>query len=181
MEITSKPIRKGTPTFKIFTAYVANLPHCVTLRPVAIPGNTVSHLFISAQIIRELKREVHRVVGLLRPQWAPTTINSRVSIVLNATNLTGGGAQTLDRYTSLRDLRADDILRIVSKVEYADVTIYDLEWRLTIVSIFSSTRNLTYAILVPRQHHGWLWNKCHRPSSLLQSNKIQRNLVGSIL
>jgi hypothetical protein len=48
--------------------------------------------------------------------------------VLNATNLTGGGAQTLDRYTSLRDLRADDILRIVSKVKYADVTIYDLEW-----------------------------------------------------
>ena len=61
--------------------------------------------------------------------------------MLNATNLTGGGAQTLDRYTSLRDLRADDILRIVSKVKYADVTIYDLEWRLTIVSIFSSTRN----------------------------------------
>lgn len=136
MEVTSKPIRKGTPTFKIYTDSVANLSHCVTLHPVAIPGNTVSHLLIAAQIIRELKREVHRVVGLLRPHWAPTTINSRVSIVLNATNLTGGGAQTLDRYTSLRDLKANDILRIFSKVEYTNVTIYDLEWRLTIVSIF---------------------------------------------
>jgi hypothetical protein len=140
MSVT-KPIRNGIPTFKIYTDYVANLPHCITLRPVAIPGNNVAPLFIAAEIIRELKREVHRVVGILRPHWAPTTINSRVSIVLNATNLTGGGAQTLDRYTSLRDLQADDILRIISKVEYADITIYDLEWRLTIVSSYSSTNN----------------------------------------
>ena len=115
MSSVSKPVSKGIPTFRVFTDYVANLPHCVTAKPAAITLNLASDLFVASEIAGVLKREVQRVVALLRPQWAPTTINSRVSIVLNATNLTGGGAQTLDRFTSLRDLKPDDIFIIMEK------------------------------------------------------------------
>jgi hypothetical protein len=56
-----------------------------------------------------------------------------VSIALNATNLTGGGSQTMDRFTSLRDLKPQDILDILEKIAYSGITVFDIEWRLTIV------------------------------------------------
>ena len=102
----------NNPTFTVFTEYVSCAPHIVTVRPAAIPGSKATELSTAIEIAGVLKREVHRVVKLYKPSWAFTTINARVSITLNATNLTGGGSQTIDRFTALRDLKPQDILQI---------------------------------------------------------------------
>ena len=123
------------PTFSVFTEYVSGVPHLVTVRPAAISESKVTELSTAIEIAGVLKREVHRVVKLYKPSQAFTTINSRVSIALNATNLTGGGSQSMDRFTSLRDLKPNDILDILEKVAYSGITVFDIEWRLTIVLI----------------------------------------------
>jgi hypothetical protein len=123
------------PTFTVFTEYVSGVPHLVTVRPAAIPESQVTELSTAVEIAGVLKREVHRVVKLYKPSWAFTTINARVSIALNATNLTGGGSQSMDRFTSLRDLKPQNILDILEKIAYSGITVFDIEWRLTIVII----------------------------------------------
>jgi hypothetical protein len=89
------------PTFTVFTEYVSGVPHLVTVRPAAIPESQVTELSTAVEIAGVLKREVPRVVKLHKPTWAFTTTNARVSIALNTTNLTGGGSQSMDRFTSL--------------------------------------------------------------------------------
>jgi hypothetical protein len=111
------------PTFTVFTEYVSGV----------LPGSKVTELSMAVEIAGLLKREVHRVVKLDKPSWAFTTTNARVSITLNATNLTGGGSQSMDRFTSLRDLKPQDILDILEKIAYSGIAVFDIEWRLTIV------------------------------------------------
>ena len=123
------------PTFSVFTEYVSGVPHLVTVRPAAISESKVTELSTAIEIAGVLKREVHRVVKLYKPSWAFTTINARVSIALNATNLIGGGSQSMNRFTSLRDLKPKDILDILEKIAYSGITVFDIEWRLTIVLI----------------------------------------------
>jgi hypothetical protein len=91
---------KNSPTFIVMTEYAAGVPHVVTARPSAIPDSGVTELSIAVGIAAVLKREVHRVVGMYKPTWNPSAVNSKVSITLHATNLTGGGAQTMDRFKS---------------------------------------------------------------------------------
>ncbi len=116
------------------------VPHVVTARPSAIPDSGVTELSIAVEIAAVLKREVHRVVGMYKPTWNPSAINSKVSITLHATNLTGGGAQTMDRFKSLRHLKPQDILDILEKIAYTGITVFDIEWLLTIVLVIFHNR-----------------------------------------
>lgn len=126
---------RDTPVFTVFTEYVAGAPHLVTVRPAAVPGTKGTEISIAMEIAGVLKREVHRVVKLYKPSWPFSATNARVSITLNATNLTGGGSQTMDRFTSLQNLKTQDILDILEKIAYTGITVFDIEWRLTIVTL----------------------------------------------
>lgn len=131
-------VAKSYPTFTLRTDYVGDMPHVVTLKPVATPYITKStEVATINEVAGALKREVHRVVKLYKPAWAFTTINARVFITLNATNLNGGGEQTMDKFKSLRDMRPADILNIMDKIAYTGITVFDIEWRLTIVNTFT--------------------------------------------
>ena len=127
-------VAKSYPTFTVRTDYVGDMPHIVTLKPVATPNMSEStEVATINEVAGALKREVHRVVRLYKPAWSFTTINARVFVTLNATNLTGGGEQTMDKFKSLRDMRPADILKIMDKIAYTGITVFDIEWRLTIV------------------------------------------------
>ena len=130
----SKPLRKGVPTFIISpTEYSNHVPHVITIRPAAIPEIQASDLSIAGEISGVLRREVQRVVHEYNG-WPLTTINSKAQIILNATNICNGGAQTMDNFAALRDLKPQDILDVLEKISYANVGVFDVEWRLTIVS-----------------------------------------------
>lgn len=130
--------KRTYPTFVVSTDFVAGMPHVVTVKPAATPDlNEYTETATINEIAGALKREVHRVVKLYKPAWSFTTINSRVVVTLNATNLNGGGGQqTMDLFKSLRDLRPADISNIMDKIAYTGITVFDIEWRLTIVSDF---------------------------------------------
>ena len=100
----------GVPTYTIApTEYANGVPHIITIRPTAIPGEHASDLSIAGEISGVLRREVQRLVHAYNG-WCSTTINDKTQVILNATNIRNGGSQTMDNFAALRDLKPQDIL-----------------------------------------------------------------------
>jgi hypothetical protein len=127
---------KYIPTFTVFTEYVAAAPYVITVRPAAVPNSDIPDLVVANEICGVAKREIHRAVKAHVPHWANTTVNARTAIIVHASNLSGGGSQTMDKFTSLRDFRPENILTILAKIAYTNISIYDIEWRFIIVMYF---------------------------------------------
>ena len=133
--LKTQPITNNIPSFVIEpTEYANNVPHIVTVRPAAIPDNLASDLSIAGEIAGVIRREVQHVVGKYNG-WTENAVNSKTQVILNATNITNGGSQTMDTFISLQDLKPQDILDILDKISYLNVGVFDVEWRLTIVYI----------------------------------------------